>query len=428
MKKLVLLCLFFAAMGALPAATGSRTAAQTGGWRVESAVSLADLLAGIDVPVQRTVPAPDGRHVAYFNGDVDAICVVELPTGTETCTPLPPESGFSYRPDPHMPALRWSPDSTRLALTGLPYLLFRDTDLTVVNWAGQQATIVSQDNQLGSVFFEDTVPGAILEVTPTWSPEGDQILVERVVADAEGEFYHAMLAVVDAETGAATELAPLPGQQPGVKDFGSVLEAAWSPNEETLAVNLLHAEPDPEIDGLWLYHMTDAAWQQVVSLEEATALLQAIYPEGFARFVSPVLWSPDGSILVFWAGDPYQFAGQIWCFWLNAETGDIAPIPLTPPTDPLAANYWPAQAVWSPEGDTLLVMVRHIAPVEGDVPLIDPASEAPLRASLHLVDPASATSTLLGYLPPSIQANMIAAWGPGDDVIAGDYYLKLARE
>jgi Tol biopolymer transport system component len=142
--------------------------------------------------------------------------------------------------------------------------------------------------------------------------------------------------------------------------------------------------------------------------------------------VAPLSWSPDGSRLLFWAGDAGAYAGVMWCFWIDLDSRAVKPLPL-PQGDPRATH--PMQAVWSPDGSAILVAARLLATLPDEAPNpLDPGSTDDTSVALRLIDPSSGESILLGHLPYIPSLPFTAVWGPDGDVLIDGYHLKMARE
>jgi Tol biopolymer transport system component len=408
-------------------------AAQDTAWRVESPVRLSEALDGFHSPAHQIYVAPDGRHVAYGDPDHTAVCTLDVPTREETCIPLLPEMGYSFQPNDFFPALRWSPDSTKMALIGLPYHYLRDTDLGLVDLSGSLPSFanLADDSYVGTMRPGSIDRAVTIEINPAFSPDSTKIAVERTTVTAEGQFARSTLAVFNLTTGEAHDLSNLPGNEAYEVDAGSIIGMDWSPDGSTLAVALHHQRPDPLFDGIWLVDVASGTWAQLITVDAAQAAVQTIYADtGDVLVTAPLRWSPDGSRLLFWAGDPGRFVGSLWVFWTDLDSHDITAVqlPTSPEDQPRLRMNWPAQAVWSPDGSQLLVAVRMVMPPNPAEakPLVE--SGEVLTTALYLIDVPSGDRTLLGHLPREDAPAYIAAWGPDDEVIAGGYSFKLARQ
>ena len=409
------------------------TAAQDSAWRVESLVRLSEALAGFNTPPHLIYLAPDGRHVAYGVKDDNTVCSVDIPTRQESCLALPPELRYAFPLEDIFPAMRWSTDSTKIALVGVPYKYFFDADLGLADFSGPVPTFtnLADDGVVGGMRPGSFDPAMTLEVNPAFSPDGAQIAVEQTGVIPEGQFAQSTVSIFDLTTGEVRDLSTLPGNKVYQVDAGSILSMDWSPDGTTLAVALRHQQLEPLYDGIWLVDVASGQWTRVVTPAGALAAMQTIFPGIDDIFAAtPVRWSPDGSRLLFWAGNPSRFDSRPWVFWLDLESGYVTPIELPAhPNDP--SNFrliWPYQAVWSPDGSQLLVAARLETPPDPEeaMPLVE--TDEALGMALYLIDISSGDLTLLGHLPLEAAPIYVAAWGPDGDVIAGGFSFKLVHE
>jgi Tol biopolymer transport system component len=417
---------------AVGAALGpTATSAQGQGWRVESVQPISRILEGLVSNPNQFFPAPDGHQVAYADpSGAPGICAFDVRSATPTCVALPPELGLSFRLNDFFPFLGWSPDSARAAMVGVPYTFLRDTDLGIADFAALSFTNLANDGFAGNLLPGKTNGGVIIDIQPAWSPDGTQVAVERTVTDSEGHFDKTTITVVDATTGAARDLTLLPGHETWAMDAGTVISLDWSPDGLMLAFSLRHVDLDPAYDGIWLLDVASGQTTRLVSNADAVAALQAIFPD-FENLlaVAPLSWSPDGSRLLFWAGNPGQVPPAIWGFWMDMNSREIQvlPLPSTPQDSERQPEVWPVQAVWSPDGTRLLVAAQHSsAPDPSTITLLDP-ERSDAAVSLHVIDPATGEDTLLGFLPSQVNTLFRAAWGPDGDVVIDGYHLKLVQ-
>jgi hypothetical protein len=407
------------------------TAAQDDGWRVESVQPISKILEGIISDPSRYFTAPDGHHVAYTDpSGAPGLCAFDVLSATPACVALPSETGYSFPLNDFYPALAISPDSTRAALVGMPYQLLRDTDLGIADFTALSFTNLADDGFAGTLMPGEVSAGVMIDVGPAWSPDGTEIAVERTITDSEGHFDKTTISIIDAATDAARDLTLLPGHETWAMDAGTVLSLDWSPDGKTLAFALRHVRPDSAYDGIWFLGAASGETTHLVTVAHAVAALQSVLP-GFQTLLvtAPLSWSPDGSRLLFWAGDPGQVPAAFWGFWMDLESGAIHAIPLPSTSEGTDSQRvaWPFQAVWSPDGSRLLVAAQHSSvPDPGTVTLLDP-EHPDVAVSLHLIDPATGEDTLLGYLPYQANGLFRAAWGQDGDVIIDGYYLKLVQ-
>jgi hypothetical protein len=403
--------------------------AQGKGWRVTSAQAVQ-----VDnIITSHILMAPDGAHIAYERSDDRQnrkLCTRHVTVGLETCLDLPENFPTGLVPDVYFQPMSWSPDSTKLAVVGNPLRYLTDTDLWIVDFSAGTLTNLTDDHYQGKLFPPDqSMAGASIEIQPTWSPDSKQIAVERTILDQTGNFGQSSISIIEVATGMVHDVTLLPGHEVYQRDIGSVLSMSWLPDQSALAVCLRHVKLESDFDGIWQVGVSDGKLQQLVRVADALPAFQSVAGAAELFAIGPASWSPDGSSLLFWMGNPGNVAGVVWGFWLDMASKVIEPFPLPeglgaaqgrPPVSPL-------QAVWSPDG-FLLVAERNLnAPSEGNPTYLDPGNPA-LDVGIHLVDPATGQDTLLGYLPAPPTAPFAAEWGPDNDALIDGYHLTLTNE
>lgn len=390
----------------------------------------------------RIIPAPDGRQIAYesavrLNGHRDYyVCAQDATTSAEPLCFAPQEalpSGFDPAPTSFWQPFGWSSDSARLAVVGQPLGTQSDTDLRVLDPAAGTWVALANDGYEGPLAVMEgnagPPPGVSIEVQPAWSPDGTQIAVERTLTGDGGQFAPSTIAVFDAASGEARDLTPLPGHQDGVVNAGSVLSLAWSPDGATLAASVRHREADPENDGIWLIDVNSGALERLVSLADAETALHGIYAGAALNAVGPLSWSPDGTRLLFWAGNPTRTPVVTWAFWIELENRVITalPLPAHPNDNENRRMIRPVQAAWSPDGSALLVAALGVHPDDAPTPL-DPTN-ADARISVYVVDVTTGQSHLLGHLPLGPVVSLyLASWGADGNALLDGYHLQLSAE
>ncbi|HVO68601.1 MAG TPA: hypothetical protein VMT24_01065 [Aggregatilineaceae bacterium] len=403
--------------------------AQGGEWRVTAARAME-----VDnVIVSHILMAPDGVHLAYERRDEQGnnrkLCTRLVTFALETCLDLPEGFPTGLLPEAYFQSITWSPDSTKLAVVGNPLRFLVDTDLWIVDLSQRTLTNLTDDHYQGKLFPPDqSMAGASVEIQPTWSPDSQRIAVERTILDQTGNFGQSTISIIEVATGEIRDVTLLPGHEVYQRDVGSVLSMSWLPDQSALALALRHVKLEPDYDGIWQVSVSDGKLQQLVRVADALPAFNSVAGEAEIFAVGPASWSPDGSSLLFWMGDPGSLAGVVWGFWLDVKSGAIEPFPLPegsgasqgrPPVSPL-------QAVWSPDG-MLLVAERYLnAPGDSTPTYLDPANPS-LDVGIRLIDTATGQATLLGYLPAIPAAPFAAVWGPENDVLLDGYHLILAN-
>ncbi len=414
-------------------AGGAGAVAQGGpGWVVAEASPLA-LPSSVGL---RTFPAPDGRHYAYesavrLNGHIDRfLCAADALAASEALCLVPLEEvgrGLDVEPRSALMPVGWAADGSRLAFVGQPLLTGEDVDLWIMDVAAGTWTNLADDGYDGPLNDPAAPAGVTLMLQPAWSPDGRWIAVERTVLGAGGAFQPATISLVEAATGAVTEVTTLPGSSAYAFDAGATAGLAWSPDGAQLALSAAHTPLDEAFDGVWLVDLENGGLTQIAALADIQASLKTVFPEVTLASLGPVSWSPDGERLLFWAGDISANPVAIWAFWITLADGAITPLPLPahPNDSGTRRGIWPLQAAWSPDGGSVLVAASGKLPDETLQPL-DPAARA--RMSIRLVDVVSGESHLLGGLPAGTAAPFyLATWGPDGDAVLNGYHLRMAQ-
>ncbi len=412
----------------LPALISTPVSSQGNSWHIESIQPLSTLLEGVVAP-ERAFPAPDGTQIAYERkpeGGPSSICARNLMTGEERCIELPPDQNLRLVPHMFFTSHRWSPDSGRIALVGLPYVYMDDSDLTVANLATLTLTNLAEDNFAGAL-FPSMPDGASTESQPAWSPDSAQIAVERAVVSGGGRLWEAMISIFNTSGGNVRDVTPLPGHEFWTVDAGSVASLDWSPDGMTLAIALHHREFEPGYDGIWLLDVESAELTWLVSPEQALAAARLIYPDA-AEVLSthPVSWSPDGSRLLYWSAPQAMSPDRQWVFWVDVASGTITPL-LLPAGSKGTRTIWPSHAIWSPDGSQLLIVARQSTAPDPTATILYTSEDSAAWFSFHLIDVATGEDTLLGYAPSVPSVPQTGVWSPDGHVIVGGYSFRLVQ-
>ena len=407
-------------------------------WTITSA-TLLDIPDG--APPHHVIPAPDGRHFAYGERDDDganSVCSYDAVEGSTGCIPLPPElDEYIQYGDPLLGAV-WSPDSSLLALVGNPVIRFEDTDLLVVDFADAQIRNLAQDDYIGSFISQDSesLRGVIFDLQPRWSPDGSTILVERSIANGVGGFEPPELVLVDVETGETESLIPIADMVGEEAVPGSILDAAWSPDGSTIAISLDQPGDETVSDGIWRIDVASGEALQIVTRSQAITALEVVYgsiSERDAGFINllGLDWSPDGERLLFWAADIAGVGELFWALWADADDGALTPLNIGQENGSPRISMRPWQATWTPDGETLLVVVRDllIPMPEEDIPLIVPEAEDGNIVLLRWVSVPNNEQSLIGALPtPILSWPFRMTWSDENRVYASLYMLEMSPE
>lgn len=377
----------------------------------------------------RLFPSPDGTAVAFeravrLNGHRDYyLCIQDKTNSQPLCSLIPQQPPRGLEPDPNSPyfPLSWSPSGSQIAVVGQPFLTQSDSDLLVYERGSDTWRNLSDDG------LEGESPGEInLETQPTWSPNEQTIAVERTKIDGVGE-RTTSLALVDVKSAEVRILMPLPGAG---TEAGIVGGMAWSPDGTRLVASILHRVRDANSDGIWLIDVSTGESQWLVDLETAETAFQGIYADLALNLLGPVVWSPDGARLMFWAGNTEKRPPSIWTFVVKAQEGSsVTPVnlPVLPNDKSDKRTLRPLQVAWSPDSTALLVLTPGRDRSALEIPL--DANDPTTRMSLYLVDVGSNSSTLVGHLPVTASIGLYpAVWSSSGDVIINGYMMRLETE
>ena len=381
----------------------------------------------------RIFPAPDALSVAYdssirLNSHVDRYFTISsVEPGDEPAYYDKPEDlprGFEADATSFFVPFAWSPDSTRLAVTSQPLVTMTDTDLWIFEVATETWSNLVDDGYEGTLTVEagGAAPaGTIVDTQPTWSPDGTTIAVERTIMAEDGQFGAAQLVLVDAESGEARDLAAVPG----TASTGAITSMDWSADGTSLALIVRHQQPDAENDGLWLVDVASGEVRLLAPIAQIEDALHSVLADLEMTGVGPVKWSPDGTRLLLWAGKVDGTPVQVWPFVVDAESGEIAsaPIPAHPRDTDTARGLRPLQAMWSPDGQQLLIFTFGLHPDE-DSTSLDPNNSS-VRGALRLADVETGESQLLGYLPLGSTALYFAQWSADGHAVINGYHLVV---
>lgn len=400
------------------AGPGCPADAQGGGWMVESV----EALPFDSVMLRNVYPAPDGRH--YLTLDSRFLCVADLtlPDESPRCIAVPDDfPPFLETGSPTLRALAWSPDSTRVAIVG-PVGLF-DGDLWVWDIPTGTLTNLADDGFAGQLHEAPQETTSIAQ--PAWSPDGTRIAVARSGA-AVSAFER--LAVLDAASGAVVQAIAAPLEFVIGPD-----DLTFAPDGRALVISQGFARGEFG-NGVWRIDLDTGERRLLASGGVFLDWLNQIGSADYSTQIGPLVWAPDGSRLVAWAGSGGAAQAPQAAFLVDPASGVLEM--LLPPGEVLLSSqlipFEPFQAAWAPDGSALIVAadgaVRSHAGLR-----VDPDAEAS-RVTVYVVDAATGIGHIVAELPATNAGNgpvedyarhAQAAWGPDGHVIIAGYALHL---
>jgi hypothetical protein len=230
-------------------------------------------------PPPTSSPTPAGspaRVVGTLGGDGwiawqagNGLTVARL-DGSERANVMPVGGRGAGHPD-------WSPDGSRLVYVS------DQPDGTADIWT------MNRDGT-GDRLLVDCVSPCVFAEDPAWSPDGT-----RIAYWTNGDDQPQVIRVADAETGETLITVPAP-------DLVGPITPRWSPDGRHLAV---HAE---------VYEQSGISFNLVdgriglIDLQEDAPAIEMITPEGMQAMYPD--WSPDGTRILFLAGNLDPFFGS----------------------------------------------------------------------------------------------------------------------
>jgi hypothetical protein len=389
-------------------------------WRVEAV----EALPFDPVDLRGVYPAPDGQRYVFMTET--ELCVGDVTGAADVClTPPADFPPFLSVGNPTLRTVAWSPDSTRVALTGPVSVM--DTDLWVWDIAAGMLTNLADDGYTGDM--EGLPADATIYAQPAWSPDGTQIAAARAALSAEEP---ARLVVLDAVTGAVLqEIEPpvsfmyMPDDLTFSADGAALLFSQGYYGREELADS-----------GIWRIDLASGEQTQVVTGSAFDARLNPDGDTNYSTSVGPVIVSPEGTQLLTWAGSgAFDDAPQAG-FTVDTFGGANNTLPL--PFEFLILSsiheFEPFQAAWSPDGSALIIAADGAVPHEGL--MVEPEADAD-RVTIYVVDMLEGVGRIVAEVPATNTGNGPtedyarhdkAVWGPDGRVIIAGYAFQLVAQ
>ena len=372
--------------------------------RLVEIIALRDLNA--EISAREALISPDAATIVWDAGRSTGLCLYTLVDAEVVCAPYPDPLADIYAPV-------WSPDSRYIAFTeNLPRYL-RESDIWIFTAADRVYTNRTDDGLTGTAFADDpaTQQNALLDLTPTWSPNGDlyffrskyreedtanllyRIPASDLLGNSEPE------QVLDFTAYADTPF-PVYSRSSGVPFSDDLLSggAAVSPDRNQLAVLIRPADLAAPEWGVWLFDLEKMTATQI--LELGGSLQQSnLLPKWSAAALlftpAGLAWTPDGKGLLLVIRDgvqPEQVPPNV--YYLDLASGALTPMvdisnldQATFTTGKDADGYdfranMPVVPVLSPSGNALLytALAEGLSPRLSLLPVPPPAGGAtPIR-------------------------------------------------
>jgi dipeptidyl aminopeptidase/acylaminoacyl peptidase len=154
---------------------------------------------------------------------------------------------------------------------------FQQTHLWVIDVASGKAAQITNGEEFGLQSF-------------SWSPDGKKIAYAAKPTPLVRD-YRSDVAIVDVETHRSEKIAAT---------ISDETAPAWSPDGQTIAFVLTHAEPSPNADGVPLQSLTNG---HLVLYDVASKKTRDVTTRSFDYSVSQAMWSPDSKRIYMGIGD-----------------------------------------------------------------------------------------------------------------------------
>jgi Tol biopolymer transport system component len=251
--------------------------------------------------------SPDGTKIAYWDGGGLWVMNADGSSQRKVMSPGPQE-GSTGPPLIFDGGVAWSPDGTKLAVSGVVV----DLDGAVVGRTGHDPAWSPDGKWIVSVFDERDYDGSKYE-GPDW-----QIVVSSLDGTASREL---------------TKSIPIP-------DYACWANPSWSPDGTRIAASLL------------ICHAAEDVWLRSYLFPVGTG------PRRVLAGASPPVWSPDGTKLAFLRQHVHA-DGYVDGSALNVARGDGSQARVLSAADP-----WGAPPVWASKGGRLAYASERTGQIE----------------------------------------------------------------
>ncbi len=355
--------------------------------------------------------SPDGNLLAATDGAQLCVYTVEL-LEESACADLS-VLGARLR----IQDVTWSPDSTRLALTGEGYQVYQTSDLWILDAMTGEMTNLTGDGVEGNVRTGDDDDGILeytVNISPAWTPDGSAITFATSRSGGD-QFHGTQIVSVPADGGEITELISIDPSLPGLVyfpmhgsrdgqflyysvtylqtgDFRSgiyrysaadgKISAVVPPDAESGPATLLQVSPAGDrLLGMYLMDIQQfregAIWVFDLENEELTRLTHPESEDRAGAHVTAVSFAPDGSSILLGTTDGDD-GDSVW----ELTGADLEPVLLAEDLPGLNAAVTNMTVSWSAQGRILLPAnigmgkLLEVAPSEAP-PNVSPATPVP---------------------------------------------------
>jgi dipeptidyl aminopeptidase/acylaminoacyl peptidase len=294
-----------------------------------------------DKSMQAISLSPDGQWLLAVQRGVP--CMYETASlDLKFCVEEPEINALDYQ------SVAWSPDGGRVALTENFFRQFFDSDLWVLDIKSAKLTNLTEDHAERIPLGADQDEKPLIDLLPTWSPNGKELLFTRSIQRTGTVLYR-----ISASGGKAERLQTIDVEMPGVVWPGM----HWSADGKQIFYTLYKHDFDDPDNGVWVAEKDGKNPRQLVATdaEMGPPLLMEVSAQG-------------DKALVFYAQAAGKYIATFnacYYFLLDLETGKLSPIKQASGEKPEFSGL--QTAVFSPDGSKILYTYRAF---EGEFRLV----------------------------------------------------------
>lgn len=287
----------------------------------------------VEVPGFRVLSmSPDGRWLLGLDDTRDRLCGIAIETVTaQGCAELG-SAGFR---GPFELSVAWSPDGTRVAMTEDSLLRSDESDVWVFEAATGRLTDLTDDGVTGPILSPGQEAPPLVDLFPTWSPDGQAIAFARAVRGDDG-WVDAGIFRIAAAGGTPVQVAPLPDPDA----FPVYPALRWSADGRFLAYSVLMADHDDPANGVWVIDAEGTTQRQVLTGDLRRPILVELSARGVAFIAS-----------ADYVADPRAHAGPRFAA-VDLASGATTSLDTLPP--PMWGTPTLPMLTFSPDGSRLL--------------------------------------------------------------------------
>ncbi len=362
----------------------------------------------LDLAGQGFAISPDGQWLAGVGPD-QTPCFWDV----ETLTPQCAGEKLPILVHQFFPAIAWAPDSSAVAFSLDAPRMAYDSDIYVFERESGALTNLTDDGYAGSLL--DGPDDLAIDIVPTWSPDGTQIVFSR---SRMGDMTKSTSVMrIERAGGEPIEIVTLDIEEPLV----IWMPMHWLP-DDTILYTLSSAKIDEQRNGLWRVGVDGANPEKLIPGDGTADIPAPVAADvnletGVMSVFSPLLLAQFGASPeqpVFWLGDLDDGSVRPLPLY-DAESGETLDPASVQPTDtdatPLLAL--PAgPAALSPDGATALAVYRNMAG----------------ESSLMRLDPATGeVATVAPFSPETLVQPLAPQWADNGTVLilTGDGAMLL---